>query len=113
MWESNTVMQSSEMENDTLRDLLFTKTEYSDTKLTLFKERVGLFPLSDLDTGANLLLNDFVSTIQAERTQLRRVGLLPDSGDQLNKPLFSLGKLNSFDYLKSGWAKFVTVWSIM
>ena len=72
-----------------------------------------MFPLSDFDTGANLLLNDFVSTIQAERTQLRRVGLLPDSGDLLNKPLFSLGKLNFFDYLKSGWAKFVTVWSII
>ena len=113
MWESNTVMQSSEMENDTLQELLFTKTENSDTKLTLFKERVGLFPLSDLDTGANLLLNDFVSTIQAERTQLRRVGLLPDSGDLHNKPSFSLGKLNFFDYLKSGWAKFVTVWSII
>lgn len=86
---------------------------YQDTKLLLFKDRIGLFPISNIENGASLL-NDFIETIQRERKQLRDLGMWPNTGttNGVDFP-FHVGNFNFFHFFASGIGRMFAVWSIL
>jgi hypothetical protein len=112
-WHTMTVDEVHNIDSQTLKSIMHHKLNYTDEKIHLYRERIGYFTLADIQTESGLL-QDFVSTVQRERLQLRKVGIWPDTGSVSNETSikFSLGGIGLFNLISSGIDKALKIWGI-
>jgi hypothetical protein len=97
-----------------LENIFYVNYTYHDTPLILYRERLGLFPLEETDGLTSVLLEDFISTIRSEREILKSVGILPSEfGTTSGTNLTGIPGMNFFSFLRSGWKKFLNIWSLV
>jgi hypothetical protein len=103
-WQNQSYQQVNVGDTELIQKALYQHVVYSESKFTIFRERIGLFPIMDIyNTGANLL-DDFVQTVQRERRQLRELEIWPNSSrtDGISTA-FTIGGQGLFGWIQAGF----------